>query len=221
MRKSRRARNILLHVDLDGSVELVVPWRVSYRAAQRFLHSRQNWIIRQRSLQARRKAAIPKRVWKTGTILPAFGAECVLQVIIEDRKRSHVAYEPGFLHIRAHATHDITHLVERWYRKQAQKVFGHRAQLMAEQHGLSVSHVRINGAKTQWGSCNNKKRIITLNWKLALASHEVAQYVIAHEVAHLRYPNHSRQYWNFVAQLFPHYRQQRTWLRTHGHTLVL
>jgi predicted metal-dependent hydrolase len=79
--------------------------------------------------------------------------------------------------------------------------------------------VRISGAKTRWGSCNAKRRSLMFNWRLALAPIEIARYVVVHEMVHLTHPNHSRQFWQAVAQRDPNFQEHRRWLKQHGHTL--
>ena len=221
VRKSKKARNILLHVDMDGSVELVVPWRVSYREGRRFLKKRGQWVDRQLMAQRKRAAAMPKRSFESGAAWPAFGQEIRLEVIRENRKRAFVSFTDGVLQIRCGIGHDVAKLLERWYRKEAQARYEQQARDLADACDLSISKVRINGAKTQWGSCNHKRAVITLNWKLALAPKEAADYVIAHEVAHLKFANHSKQYWQFVASIYPGYEQQKRWLRINGYTLTI
>jgi predicted metal-dependent hydrolase len=84
----------------------------------------------------------------------------------------------------------------------------------AEKLGLPMPRIRLMKAKTRWGSCSLKTRKIALNERLALAPAIVMNYVIAHEVAHLRYGNHSKKFWALVAGLCGDYKESRAFLKT-------
>ena len=73
----------------------------------------------------------------------------------------------------------------------------------------------IGNQKTLWGSCSPKD-VISLNWRLIAAPREVFEYVVVHELCHLRERNHSSRFWGLVEELMPDYRERRAWLKEHG-----
>ena len=85
-------------------------------------------------------------------------------------------------------------------------------------HGLAVSRVSVRNQRTRWGSCGRDGHIC-LNWRLILMPDWVRNYVIIHELMHLRRLDHSIQYWRLVAEAYPDYESARTWLRVHGPSL--
>jgi predicted metal-dependent hydrolase len=87
-------------------------------------------------------------------------------------------------------------------------------------HDLMPAAVRIKQHKRLWGSCTTK-RAINLNWRLILAPPAVFEYVVVHELCHLREPNHQAPFWRLVGEILPHFERQRRWLRTNGHLLTL
>ena len=89
---------------------------------------------------------------------------------------------------------------------------------LAVEHGLTVTRVSIRNQKTRWGSCGRDGHI-SLNWRLVLMPAEVRDYVLVHELMHLRRLDHSRAYWRLVAAACPGYREARQWLRTNGPSL--
>lgn len=110
--------------------------------------------------------------------------------------------------------------LEKRYREAAKEYFPQRAAYYAYLLGVSYDRIRIAGQKTRWGSCSSNKTL-SFNWKLMLAPPKVLDYVVVHEICHLREMNHSPRFWALVESLMPDYKQQRKWLKENGHTLEL
>ncbi|MBI1833404.1 MAG: M48 family metallopeptidase [Candidatus Andersenbacteria bacterium] len=222
LRRSRRARNLLLHVELDGSVELVVPWHAPFREGLRFIQERGQWLLGQRRRQAVRQAQVKSIDLVSDTALSVFGEVVQLQVAVEPKRRKSYRKEhEGILQVTVGNAERIRPQVEKWYRIRALAFFKHEVTKLIVTSGYSPVRIRTNAATTQWGSCNKKTNTLTFNWRLALAPKEVALYVVAHEVAHLVHTNHSRKFWKLVASLQPDFEYHRQWLRRYGHTLSL
>jgi predicted metal-dependent hydrolase len=85
--------------------------------------------------------------------------------------------------------------------------------------GVSFGRIRVAGQRTRWGSCS-ARGTLSFNWRLALAPPEVLDYVVVHEVCHLREANHSSRFWRLVEERRPGYREQRGWLHEHGSELL-
>jgi predicted metal-dependent hydrolase len=89
---------------------------------------------------------------------------------------------------------------------------------LATGHGLSVSRVSVRNQRSRWGSCGRDGHIC-LNWRLMLMPAWVSDYVLVHELMHLKRMDHSPLYWRLVAEAYPDYRAARQWLRVHGPSL--
>jgi predicted metal-dependent hydrolase len=128
---------------------------------------------------------------------------------IEDQRRRQVR----------RLSRDLTAVRESEARRTARKVVSDLAQEEAERIDVVYRRIRIGGQRTLWGSCS-ARGTLSFNWRLALAPHDVLDYVVVHELCHLRVPNHSRQFWALVERHRPGWRQQRDWLRDHGPELL-
>jgi predicted metal-dependent hydrolase len=112
----------------------------------------------------------------------------------------------------------VRNLAEQYLRSRAAEWLTSRLETWSAKTALHPRAVRIRDQKTRWGSCSAQGRI-NLNWRLALAPVVVADYVIVHELCHLRELNHSPRFWQLVEKWVPDHAVHRRWLREHGHTL--
>jgi predicted metal-dependent hydrolase len=101
----------------------------------------------------------------------------------------------------------------------AREIASALAEEEADELGVAYRQIRIGSQRTIWGSCS-PRGVISLNWRLVLAPFEVLDYVVVHELCHLRVRDHSRRFWTLVEGRRPHWREQRNWLREHGAELL-
>lgn len=103
-------------------------------------------------------------------------------------------------------------------RARAERELPPRLRQLAARHGLTVTRVSIRNQRTRWGSCGRDGHIC-LNWRLLLMPQQVRDYILIHELMHLRRLDHSPRYWRLVEAACPDFRESRTWLRVHGPAL--
>ncbi len=104
-------------------------------------------------------------------------------------------------------------------RREARRVVTDVAESEAARLGLTYASIQIRDQRTRWGSCS-PSGTLTFNWRLVLAPHAVLDYVVVHELCHLREANHGAGFWRLVEQARPDYKVPRAWLRRHGHELL-
>jgi predicted metal-dependent hydrolase len=107
---------------------------------------------------------------------------------------------------------DIRNNLKRWYREEAHKEIHARCMWFSMMTGYSPASVRISDARQRWGSCTSRGGL-NFSWRLIQAPLEIVDYVIVHELAHLKQPDHSRKFWAKVEALMPDYERRRQWLR--------
>jgi len=107
---------------------------------------------------------------------------------------------------------------DRALRQQARRELPTRLLELAALHGLVVSRVSVRNQRSRWGSCGHDGHIC-LNWRLVLMPASIRDYVLVHELMHLRRMDHSASYWRLVAEAYPDHRSARDWLRRHGASL--
>ena len=105
-----------------------------------------------------------------------------------------------------------------WIKKYALKYFSQRVKNLCIKNNLKVQAILLSNAKTRWGTCNSKKEI-RLNWRLIQSPQYVIDYVICHELSHLKFMNHSNNFWQQVQLLFPNYKEAELYLKENGFKL--
>ena len=102
-----------------------------------------------------------------------------------------------------------------WYREQARQIIKDRASILSNRYHIYFKEIHITSARTRWGSCSSRDTL-NFTWRLVMAPIEVIDYVVTHELAHLKIHNHSSAFWKYVEQLSPNYRALRKWLKENG-----
>ncbi|MFC1855999.1 M48 family metallopeptidase [Thermodesulfobacteriota bacterium] len=107
-----------------------------------------------------------------------------------------------------------------WYKVQALKVISERVVWYSRMTGWEYKSVRISNAKTRWGSCGATGSL-NFSWRLIMAPPKIVDYLVVHELAHLKHRNHSAKYWNTVSAILPDYKERDRWLKDNGRSLNL
>jgi len=214
----RHRRTIAITVDATG-LSVSAPLNAAWREIDGFLSEKQDWILERLAEWAGVRRAAPV-LGLCGDRLPVFGEPLVLEV---DAGRAAVRRAGSRLHVSTpvpSACHRVVALLLRWLRAQALAALEPRTAAAAARLGRSAPAVGISNAERQWGTCN-ARGAIRYSWRLAQLAPSLADYVVAHEVAHLVELNHSKRFWRVVESLYPDWREARTRLEREGAALPL
>lgn len=203
--RSRR-RTIGISIDASG-LAVSAPRYAPMAEVDKFLGEKSRWILRK--LDEWAKAGRPVRVFGAhGETLPLRGGMLTLDVA-EGSKQIELVGDRLILRLRrAHERPRVKAELSRWLRVHCLEVLAPRAAHFAAQLGLPQPSVAVSNARTQWGVCTHDGRI-RLSWRLVHVPPTLADYVVAHEVAHLVELNHSQRFWNVVEKLYPDFRAAR------------
>lgn len=111
-------------------------------------------------------------------------------------------------------------IMEKRYRNAARDLFNTRVAYYHQFTGGHYTSITIRDQKSRWGSCSSRGTL-SFNYRLVFAPPKVLDYVVVHELCHLTHMNHSKDFWNMVAQIMPEYKVYKSWLREHGQELNL
>ncbi len=209
-----RARRTLVRVDRHGKV-VVTASRARYLAdAIAFAHSQHDWIIEQRNRRVESQPFAPGlRLTIAGHAATLDHRDGVITPRPEEQPDGTwrlIAGGDGATYAKR---------IERYLRKQALKLLSTETDRMAGELGFSGIRTTLFDARGRWGSCTPRRKAIRYSWRLILAPRSVLTYLVAHEVAHLKHPDHSPAFWAEVAGLYGDCKAARKWLKTDGHSL--
>jgi hypothetical protein len=206
--RNPRARRYVLRLRPDGVARVTVPRGGSQAEALRFAERNRSWLAQ----QIEKLASRPKgqREWPIGTGILLRGDTVKIEAGTNGESGT-VRF--GSETIRVPNTEgDLRASIERHLRNLAAKEFPERVFELAATQQLPVKRVTVRNQRTRWGSCS-RRGTISLNWRLIQAPPFVRDYLIFHELAHLREMNHSPRFWREVERLCPEYRIAEKWLR--------
>ena len=209
-----RRQTIGMAVDLDGLTVRAPRW-VTLREIEEALTERAAWIVRTLAEWRSRQRDVLPREWRTGAPILYLGAELKLAVFPSRATAIRAdLFDLTVLHPTAADERAVADTVARWLRDEAAQRILPRVAAFAHRVTQALPPVRLSNARSDWGSCNHKGEI-RLNWRLIQLPPVLADYVVAHEVAHLVELNHSRRFWALVEALLPghdaHRRELEDW----------
>jgi len=227
IRRSGRAQKTRIVVSA-GKIEVVAPLTIPEQRIHAFVTAQQAWIrdalnrVRQR---ARNIPSLAPAVYTDGALVPFQGRQVPLSVKPTSANRLRVQFTgERFMVYFPEAMADsgserIKTALESWMKLQARQLAEQWIDKHSPTHRLVPRGLRIKTQKSRWGSCGPHNDI-NLNWLLILAPPPIMEYVVVHELCHIRHKNHSRDFWQLVAAHLPDYLQHRQWLKQHGAGLM-
>jgi predicted metal-dependent hydrolase len=222
LRRSTR-RSIGFMIDDDG-LRVTAPRRVTLAEIDNAIRAKQRWILAKLHERGERRALRqqkPPVQWVDGAELPFMGGAITLR--LQPAARSHCIFDPEQRELAIGVVPELAEwqLQERvrlWLQAEAKRVFTERLEVYAPRLGVSYSSLTLSSAGTRWGSCTVGGSI-RLNWRLIHFSLPLIDYVVAHELAHLREMNHSPRFWATVGSVYPDYDGAKAALRKHSQEL--
>ena len=213
--RNPRARRYLLRLGRDRIARVTIPRGGSEAFARRFVTDQIPWL----QSQLDRLAALPERhgAWGPNTLVWWRGERLPLKIT-----EGSIQLGDAFLGPWPSAggeKADARPTVEAALRGLAERELPPLVLAEASRLGLVIQRVSVRNQRTRWGSCS-RRGTVSLNWRLVQTPILVRDYLIAHELAHVREMNHSRRFWRVVEEFFPAWREAEAWLRRHGRSVI-
>ena len=209
----RRAKRYIIRVRPDGSLRVTIPRGGSQRHAQVFLEEQRKWAERERLRVLAQHA--PAQWFEGDTVL--LGGRLVRLSVVDESGMRWLELGAERVRLREGIT-DLRPAAEECLTRIARRQLVPRLHELAAVHGLAVHRVTIRNQRSRWGSCA-RSGAVALNLRLVQMPDAVRDYVLIHELMHLKQQNHSRRFWRLVEDACPEFREAERWLRTEGRSL--
>lgn len=204
-----------IDVDIHG-VTVVIPESDDV-CPSTLLKENAAWVVdKHRNFDAYREQ-VPDRTFEAGECFPFLGQD--RELVIEPRSNHEVDEDSIRLRKSSVKQSSVKQALENLYRTKAREHFTARADFYAPKMEVEYEQIEIRNQRTKWGSCSTTGTL-GLNWRLMMAPLEVIDYIVVHELAHLREQNHTGEFWRLVEEHVPDYRSHARWLDEHSVKLI-
>ncbi len=224
--ESRKTKHIKLVMDIEG-LRVVKPYRDKIEYVEKVLKDKSHWIYKHYSDFQTMKVDAYKREWDSGERILYRGKKYDIRIINHRERNVRVNFNGKRFEVFVDESIDsenrkalIENSFKRWFMNTARECIKERLNHYCKLVGIEYNGMKIKEQRTRWGSCS-KKGNVNFNWKLIMYPQWVIDYVVLHEVCHLRYMNHSKEYWAMVERYMPDYRKAQEWLKKDGMGLRL
>ena len=205
-------------LSINDRAELVVraPLIMSKGVIEKFINDKRRWILSKIDLASKRKDEVKERNFRSGEEFFFLGEKYKLKVI-DGIKKIELDNE---LLLPSKFSKKAKENIVKWYKREALVIIKERVKIYSEEMNLNCTGISINSASKRWGSCTGKNKL-NFTYKLVMAPIESVDYVVVHELAHIKQKNHSKKFWNEVAFVFSDYKKRQKWLKDKAHLLEL
>lgn len=206
----KKVKNVTLKVKRDSTVHLTVPEIATDYYINRIIESKMEWIEAQLKHFSDNYEQPDKKEMVSGESFKYLGRNYRLKVI--ESENENVRIYRGYIEIYVKNKYDFKRkedLIKNWYIDRAKIKFKEVVEEYQKVVREDINNIRVRNMKTMWGSCNVENKNINLNLELIKKPKYCIEYVILHELAHLKYPNHSKEFWNYMSVHMPNWKWRK------------
>ena len=215
LRRTRR-KTVGMSIGQEGKIQVNAPRWVPVSDIESILQEKSRWLLARLAewSQTEQQRLLPQQQWVDGASLPYLGKPMIMIVAPDNQETRWDDFrrELQLALPRDASVEQFRDAVHGWLQHQARVLFEARLTLISTSSGRAYTRFSLSNARGRWGSCTHDGHI-RLNWRLIHFGEEVIDYVIAHELAHIRTMDHSRGFWDEVADILPTYQDGKTLLR--------
>lgn len=223
--KKKGVKKLTLRVNRQGEVRLTLPFLVSFEEGRAFLEEKKPWIFHHVLQIKRQKAASLKNLFMQQRQVLLQGQRVLVR--LEEYaflKKPKLLYRAGILSEAPHfslnlpknlSEEAVYSAMKEGFKKIAKTELSRMLAEVSKETGIAFRRLTVRDTVSRWGSCSGEGNI-SLCWRLIMAPHETARYVMIHELCHRKEPNHSPRFWAWVSQFCHLWKEHRRWLKTEG-----
>ena len=217
IRRTMRLKLISIKIH-KNCIKITAPFLISNKKIENFLQDKYTWIKKQLHIQSNIQQFIKKK-YVDGEIFLYLGNIYKLKIIFGQKYS--IKIDNNLLIVVVKNIHNIIkikRLIRKWLHNQSNLYFKEKTFYYAKKNNLNIKSLKVREYKTRWGSCSINGDI-SFNWRLIMAPPQIIEYVIIHELMHIKEHNHSSRFWDLVKSQYPCIKEAKQWLIYNGATL--
>jgi predicted metal-dependent hydrolase len=219
IKSKRRRKTISLHIREGGEIVIRAPLKASKREIEEFIREREAWVVEKLTEEEERRKELQK-AFVPGERFLYLGESYPLEIDEFDHKELPLKLSFGKFILNRDQIEEARNLFIEWYKREAKEKIEGRVRYYSDRFHLLPKGAKITGARSRWGSCSRDNRL-SFSWRIIMAPLRIIDYILVHELVHIKEKNHSRNFWTALERILPDYRERRVWLKKNGHRLWL
>ncbi len=220
IRRGKRKKSIAISISSACQVVVLAPQVLSKENIREVVRKKSRWILKKQADFKKLRELYPEKEYVSGERLLFLGRKYRLKLLdAEDDSAPEPAIIGRRLLIKINKSlvlenrkKTIKEVLAKWYYSRASEILLQRAKRYSELLNLVPNKILVRNQQKRWGSCS-RSGILRFNWRIALAPISIIDYVVVHEICHLKEKNHSGEFWKQVSLVVPDYKKRRQWLR--------
>lgn len=211
--KTSRRKTVSIFIERDGSVRVLAPTSSSDEIIEKAVRAKQYQIFTKLAKWQELNHGKVNRQFVNGQSFLYFGRNYRLSIV--DKQDVPLKLSKGFLSLSKNKLDNAEKVFIQFYKEKTEKKIAERLKLIEEKFKQKPASIKVMELQNRWASWTPKHGL-NFHWKCAMAPVPVIDYIITHEMVHLKYPNHSPEFWNELDKKMPNYREQENWLKQNG-----
>ncbi len=219
----RPRKTLAIQVEAPGRVQVLAPLGLEEADLLEAVRSKAPWIVGKLYDFRHVHPVLPPKEYTSGESFLYLGRSYTLEVMPTGHlKKPYVRLYQGkfWVHTFSKEAPIVREALRGWYREKAVEQIAERVRFFAPKIGVQPGQIRVKEQRRIWGSCSAKGNL-NFNWKTVMAPSPVLNYIIVHELCHLKHHNHSRKFWDLVYSIMPDYKERKEWLKRYGGRLQI
>lgn len=213
LERTNRKKTLSIFIERDGSIRVLAPKTTSKKVIESTVKAKEFQIFTKLAKWKELNQGKVHRKFVNGQSFLYLGRNYRLSIV--KNLNEPVILKGGYLLLNNTCANNVECVFEDFYRERAKQKINERIKIIQEKFRLKPSSVKVMNLKNRWASCSSKNRL-NFHWKCVMAPISVLDYIITHEMVHLKYPNHSTEFWNELDKKMPNFRESEQWLKTNG-----
>jgi len=214
----RKRKTLSIEVEAPKNIRVIAPEGKTEEEILQTVKTKSKWMVQKlfeiREMEYRRR----DKQYVNGEAFLYMGRNYSLQIIVDEKARlSDAKLSRGKLNVTTYSKSEVVirKAIENWYKDKAKEKIKERIGYYQSQFNVSPKRVMIKDQQKRWGSCTKDQQLF-FNWKCIMAPSPVLDYIVVHEMCHMVYMNHSKEFWSLLKRVLPDYEQWKEWLKNNG-----